>query len=297
MRLKEKTRENVAGYLFILPNLLGFITFILFPLLFSFVLIFTDWDYLQGFKGLVFVGLDNIKRLFHDEAVLLSLKHNVVFSIMTVPTAMGIGLLLASILNNKVYLKEMIRTLIFIPYMSSIVAVAVVWRIMYNSSEGPINAVLRAIGISHPPGWLASPDSALIAISIMTVWTYIGYVMILYMAGIQGISKDLYEAASIDGASAIKQFTNITVQMLKPTTFLIAVTLINGSLQIFGSVQVMTNGGPLESTKVMGLHIYELAFKMNQMSYASTVSWLLFLVIFLVTLVQWRTQKKWQDQF
>jgi len=297
MRLKEKTRENLAGYLFILPNLLGFSMFILFPLLFSLVLIFTNWDYLQGLKGLVFIGLDNVKRLIHDETVLLSLKHNVIFSVISVPAAMGIGLLLALLLNKHVYLKESIRTLIFLPYMSSLVAIAVVWRVMYNSSEGPINAVLRAIGISNPPGWLASPSWALISIIIMTVWTYIGYAMILYMAGLQGISKEIYEAASIDGATATRQFTNITIQMLKPTSFLIAVTLINASLQVFPSVQVMTNGGPLQSTTVLGLYIYSQAFELNHMSYSATVSWLLFLVIFLVTIVQWRTQKKWQDQY
>lgn len=297
MNLKEKTRENVAGYLFILPNLLGFSIFIFFPLLFSLILVFTDWNYLQGLKGLVFVGLDNIERLIHDENVFLSLKHNVIFSVITVSAAMAIGLGLASILNNYVYLKTWIRTLIFLPYMSSLVAVAVVWRVMFNSSEGPINAMLRALGLSDPPGWLASPDTALIAIMIMTIWTYVGYAMILYMAGLQGISKDLYEASSIDGASAFKQFTAITMQMLKPTTFLIAITLINSSLQVFAAVQVMTNGGPLQSTMVMSLYIYSQAFELNEMSYSATVSWLLFLVIFLVTLVQWRTQKKFQDQY
>ncbi|OPH59920.1 sugar ABC transporter permease [Paenibacillus ferrarius] len=297
MKLKEKTRENVAGYLFIFPNLLGFGFFILFPLLFSMILVFTDWNYLQGLKGLVFVGLDNIERLIHDKNVFLSLKHNVVFSVITVSVAIAIGLALAAILNNYVYLKTWIRTLIFLPYMSSLVAISVVWRVLFNSSEGPINALLRVAGISDPPGWLASPDYALMAIMIMTIWTYVGYAMILYMAGLQGISRELYEAASIDGASPFNQFTAITIQMLKPTTFLIAITLINSSLQVFAAVQVMTNGGPLQSTMVMSLYIYSQAFELNQMSYSATVSWLLFLVIFLVTLVQWRTQKKWQDQY
>ncbi|UKS26976.1 sugar ABC transporter permease [Paenibacillus sp. HWE-109] len=297
MNLKEKTRENVAGYLFIFPNLLGFGFFILFPLLFSMILVFTDWNYLQGLKGLVFVGLDNIERLIHDKNVFLSLKHNVVFSVITVSVAIAIGLALAAILNNYVYLKTWIRTLIFLPYMSSLVAISVVWRVLFNSSEGPINALLRVVGISDPPGWLASPDYALMAIMIMTIWTYVGYAMILYMAGLQGISRELYEAASIDGASPFNQFTAITIKMLKPTTFLIAITLINSSLQVFAAVQVMTNGGPLQSTMVMSLYIYSQAFELNQMSYSATVSWLLFLVIFLVTLVQWRTQKKWQDQY
>lgn len=297
MNLNERTKENFAGYLFILPNLLGFIVFILFPLLFSLILIFTDWDYLMGMKGLVFSGLDNIKKLMHDHTVFLALKHNIIFSIVTVPVSMLIGVLLAALLNKHVYLKQTIRTLIFLPYMSSLVAIAVVWRVLYNSSEGPINALLKSFGVMNPPGWLASPQWALVAIMIMTIWTYIGYAMILYMAGLQGISKELYEAASIDGATSVKQFTKVTLPMLKPTSFLIAITLINASLQIFASVQVMTNGGPLQSTQVLGLYIYSQAFELNKMSYSATVSWLLFLVIFMVTLVQWRTQKKWQDQY
>jgi multiple sugar transport system permease protein len=297
MRLSEKTKENAAGYLFILPNLLGFCVFILFPLLFSLVLIFTDWNYLKGLDGLVFTGLDNINKMLHDEMVFKSLMHNIIFSAVTVPITMIIALLFASVLNKHVFMKETLRTLIFLPYMSSLVAIAVVWRVLYNSQEGPINATLRAIGISNPPGWLASPDWALAGIIIMSVWASIGYAMILYMAGLQGISKDLYEAADIDGASTWKQFRYITVPMLKPTSFLIAVTLMISSFQVFASVQVMTNGGPLQSTSVLALYIYTQAFEFKHMSYAATVSWLLFLMIFAITIVQWRGQKKWQDQF
>lgn len=297
MRLTEKAKENAAGYLFILPTILGFCTFILFPLVFSFVLIFTDWNYLRGMQGLAFTGLDNIKQLLHDPVVFKSLKNNVMFSVVTVPSAMILGLLFAAVLNKNVYMKETIRTLIFLPYMSSLVAIAVVWRVLYNSSEGPINAALRSLGVENPPGWLASPDWALFGIMLMTVWASIGYAMVLYMAGLQGISKDLYEAADMDGASAVRRFFYITVPMLKPTTFLIMITLLISSFQVFASVQVMTNGGPLQSTTVLALYIYSQAFELKNMSYAATVSWLLFLVIFSITIFQWKSQKKWQDQF
>lgn len=297
MRWKEKTRENVAGYLFILPNLLGFCAFILLPLVFSLILIFTDWNYLKGLQGLTYTGLDNVIKLFHDAMVFKALTNNVIFSVVTVPAAMLGGLLLATMLNKYVFMKETLRTLVFLPYMSSLIAIAVVWRVMYNSSEGPINSVLRSLGVSNPPGWLASPDWSLIGIIIMTVWIYVGYAMVLYMAGLQGISKDYYEASEIDGANALKRFWHITVPLLKPTSFMIAITLVIASFQVFASVQIMTNGGPLNSTLVLALYIYTQAFELKQMSYASTVSWLLFIVIFIVTMVQWKGQKKWQDYY
>lgn len=295
--MSDKTKESVAGYLFILPNVLGFAVFILLPLLFSLVLVFTDWNYLKGMDGLTFSGLDNIKKLLHDEDLLKALKNNLIFSVVSVPAAMLIGLLLATGLNQFIYMKSLLRTLIFLPYMSSIVAISVVWRVLYHPSKGPINGFLTSVGIDSPPGWLTSPDWALFAIIIMAVWTYIGYAMVIYLAGLQGISRDLYEASSMDGASGLQKFMSITVPMLKPTTFLIAITLIIASFQVFASVQVMTNGGPMKSTVVMAMLIYTEAFEFKHMSYAATISWVLFLVIFVVTLIQWRGQKKWQDQY
>jgi multiple sugar transport system permease protein len=297
MKWSNRAKENVAGYLFILPNALGFAVFILLPLLFSLVLVFTDWNYMKGLEGLAFNGLTNIKKLLHDEVVLISLKNNLIFSAVSVPLAMIVGLLFAAALNRFVYMKSLIRTLIFLPYMSSLVAVSVVWRVLYNPSQGPINSFLVSIGVDHPPGWLSSPQYALFAVIAMTVWTYIGYAMVLYLAGLQGIPRELYEAAEIDGATGTQRFFSVTVPYLKPTSFLIAVTLVIASFQVFASVQVMTNGGPMKSTFVMALHIYTEAFEFKHMSYAATVSWVLFVVIFAVTMIQWKGQQKWQDQF
>lgn len=205
---------------------------------------------------------------------------------------MAIGLVIAVILNKFVYLKNFLRVLFFLPYVSSIVAISIVWSVMYNPANGPINGALRSLGVENLPGWLASPDWSLTAIIIMVVWTYTGYTMVLYMAGLQGVPKDLYEAASIDGATGVKSFFKITIPMLKPTSFLIAVTLIISTFQVFAAVAVMTKGGPLNSTMVLAYHIYVQAFQYYEMGYAAAMSWVLFLIIFVITMLQWREQKK-----
>jgi multiple sugar transport system permease protein len=292
-----KFRENLAGYLFILPNFSGYLIFILLPILFSLYLVFVDWEYLKGFAGIEWVGLDNFKALGSDPKFVKALKNNMVFTLVSVPGSIIIGLLFAVVLNKYVFFKQTLRTLIFLPYVSSLVAVSVIWSIMYRASDGPINQLLKSIGIDHPPGWLSSPNSALFAIIIMQVWVTIGYSMVIYLAGLQGISKDLYEASDIDGASKIRQFFQITIPMLTPTTFLVAITLIIGSFQIFGPVNIMTQGGPIDSTMVLSYHIYLLAFRFYKMGYAATVSWVLFAIIFVVTIIQWQSQKRWQQHF
>ncbi|MFD0681332.1 MULTISPECIES: carbohydrate ABC transporter permease [unclassified Paenibacillus] len=290
-------RENVAGYLFILPNLLGVTVFIVLPLVFSFFLIFTDWDYLKGLAGLSFAGASNIVKMWGDEYLIAALKNNFLFTALTVPASMVVGLTIAVILNQYVYLKSLLRTLFFLPYVSSLVVISIVWSVLYNPSKGPINGFLRTLGVEYPPGWLTSPDWALTAIIILVAWTYIGYTLVLYMAGLQGISKDLFEASAIDGANKLLQFWKITIPMLKPTSFLIAITLIISTFQVFAVINVMTHGGPLNSTMVISYHIYLQAFQYYKMGYAAALSWLLFIIIFIVTLIQWRGQKKWQQHF
>lgn len=292
-----KTREQVAGYLFILPNFLGYFVFVLVPILFSLYLVFVDWEYLKGFAGLHWVGLDNFRALASDHKFIQSLENNLIFTAISVPASMIIGLLLAVALNKYVYMRTVLRTIIFLPYMTSLAAVSVIWSIMYNSSSGPINAFLKSVGIAHPPGWLASPHSALYAIIIMSVWMTIGYTMIIYLAGLQGISKDMYEAADIDGASKARQLMQITVPMLTPTTFLILVTQLIWSFQIFAPVAIMTQGGPMDSTMVLSYHIYVEAFRYNNMGYAAAMSWVLFAIIFVITIIQWQGQKRWQNNF
>jgi len=294
---RHKLKEQVAGYLFILPNFLGVLFFVILPLLFSFMLIFADWDYLKGFAGLSFAGLDNLKKLINDDYLWKALKNNFILTGVTVPSAMAIGMVIAVLLNRHVYVKGALRTMFFLPYVSNLVAVSVVWSVLYNAQDGPINAFLRSVGIDNPPGWLGSTSWALPAIIVLVIWTYVGYTMVLYMAGLQGIPKDLYEAASIDGATGMRQFFKITVPMLQPTTFLIAVTLIISTFQVFAVVNVMTQGGPINSTMLIAYHIYLTAFQNYKMGYAAAMSWVLFVLIFSITLLQWRSQKKWQQHF
>jgi multiple sugar transport system permease protein len=294
---KHRYRDNLAGYLFVLPNFIGVLVFILVPLIISLVMVFMDWDYLQGMAGIQWVWLDNFLQLVHDELFWKSLENNVIFTGITVPAAMLLGLIIAVILNQFVYLKNFLRVLFFLPYVSSIVAISIVWSVLYNPTQGPINQFLKSLGVEQLPGWLASQHWALPAIMIMVVWTYTGYTMVLYMAGIQGISKDLYEAADIDGATKFRQFFNITMPMLKPTSFLIAVTLVIATFQVFAAVSVMTKGGPLNSTMVLSYYIYVQAFQYYKVGYAAAMSWVLFMIIFIITMIQWKAQKKWQDQF
>jgi len=222
-----------------------------------------------------------------------SMKNNLVYALITVPATMIISLLTAIGLNRGVFFKSGIRLMIFMPYISSIVAISIVWGVLYNPSQGPINAFLYSIGISDPPRWLASTDWALPAIIIMSIWAAIGYNMVIYLAGLQSIPRTLYEAAKIDGAGAFRSFQHITVPMLSPTTFFVLVTNIIYSFQVFAAIFIMTQGGPGTSTSVVTYYIYQVGFSFYDMGYASAMAWILFLIIFLITVIQWRGQKKW----
>jgi multiple sugar transport system permease protein len=285
--------DTLAGWSFILPSILGFSTLTVLPILLSLVISFTSWNFLDGLGGMKFIGFDNFKQLVSDKWFVDSLTNNLLFVIGTVPATIVLSLLTAIAINKGVFLKAPIRLMIFMPYVSSIVAVSIVWGTLYNPSIGPINSFLRSIGIADPPGWLSTSAWALPAIMIMTVWANIGYNMIIYLAGLQGISQDLYEAAKIDGANSMKSFFNITVPLLSPTTFFVLITSIIHSFQVFIAVFVMTKGGPGSSTTVLTYYAYRTGFDFYKMGYSSAMAWVLFLIIFVITYLQWQGQKKW----
>jgi multiple sugar transport system permease protein len=291
--LTRAHKEAIAGWLFILPCLIGFGLLTLVPILFSLVISFTDWNFLEGLKGIRFIGFENFIKMWSDKWFTDSLINNIVFTLITVPCTMILALLTAVILNDKTFLKSPIRLMIFLPYISSIVAVSVVWAILYSPSQGPINAFLRSVGITDPPGWLSDSTWALPSIIILTVWMNVGYNMIIYLAGLQGIPKALYEAARIDGAGPIKSFFKITVPMLSPTSFFVLITCIIQSFQVFAAIFIMTDGGPGTSTSVLTYYIYQAGFSFYDMGYASAMAWVLFLIVFAITIFQWRGQKKW----
>ncbi|XID96160.1 carbohydrate ABC transporter permease [Paenibacillaceae bacterium WGS1546] len=293
LKLSRRKKESLTGWLFILPSLGGFLVFTLIPVLLSLLLSFTSWNFLSGIGSIHFIGLDNYVRMWDDTRFIASLRNNALFTLAVVPSVMLLSLLAALALNRSVYLKSAIRLMIFMPYVSSIVAVSIVWGILLNPSQGPVNALLRSLGIADPPGWLASSAWALPAVILISVWINVGYNMIIYLAGLQGIPKDLYEAASIDGAGAYRQFRNVTLPMLSSTTFFVMITTIISSFQVFALVFILTQGGPGTATSVITFYIYQVAFSFYDMGYASAMAWVLFAAIMIITWIQWRRQNRW----
>lgn len=289
-RNKKKFKRNLTAYSFILPNFLGFAIFTLIPVIFACLLSFFNWD---GSNPITFAGIDNFKRLFTDTTFKIALKNTVVYSIATVPLTLVASLGIAVLLNKEIKGKNIFRTIFFFPYVASLVAVAVVWNMIFNPSMGVINNFLTSIGIANPPGWTSSTTWAMPVIVFVSIWKNLGYYMVIYLAALQGIPKDLYEAASIDGASSWKQFKNITLPMLTPTTFFVTIMLTISCFKVFDLVYMMTQGGPGRSTTVLVSHIYNTAFKEFSYGYSSAISMVLFAIVLVVTLIQFKGEKKW----
>lgn len=216
---KKKKKINIVPYLFIAPNFIGFLVFILIPVLASLIVSFTDFNIYKGFDGTQFVGLKNFADMFRDKWFQAALTNNVIYTLVTIPVLLGGSILLANILNDKVYCKTAIRVMVFVPYISSVVAISAIWMLILNPSQGILNNLLRNIGFTDPPGWLGDPHWALPAVIMIGIWMGLGYNTIIYMSGLQSVSKDLYEAARIDGASSAQMFFYVTVPMLRNTTF------------------------------------------------------------------------------
>jgi multiple sugar transport system permease protein len=286
-------RDDITGYLFLLPSLLGFIAFIAAPVVISLVLSFTQWDLVSGFQGIKFIGLENYLRMADDEWFVSSFRNNLFYTGLLVPVALGLGLYFATVLNDKIWMKQLLRTVFFTPYISNIVAVSVVWMALFHPGRGPINYFLRLIGIANPPLWLASDQWALPAITIIGIWINIGYNMVIYLAALQGVPRELYEACEIDGATGFHKFWRITFPLLSPTTFFLLITGIINSFKVFGPVNIITQGGPGTATTVLVYYMYTAAFRFYQMGYAAALAWVLFVMIFIITIIQWKGQKKW----
>ncbi|ETT48542.1 sugar ABC transporter permease [Paenibacillus sp. FSL P4-0338] len=289
---KQSFYDNIAGYLFIAPMLILTVTLVIIPILLSGVISFSNWNFVSGLDGFQFVGLDNYSRLVQDESFHRSLYNNLIM-IGVVPVAMFLALVLAVLINKATYFKTFFKVIYFMPFISSFVAIALLWRVLYHPNNGPINGFLRSIGFEHPPMWLADPKYALISVMIIMVWTSLGFNMVIYLAGLQNISRDLYEAADVDGASPLRQFFRITLPMLSPTSFFLLITGVVGSFKVFDLIMVLTGGGPAGSTSVIVYYLYEVAFVNLESGYASAMGIILLILILLVTLFQWVGQKKW----
>lgn len=291
-RLSLRNSETLAGVLFVSPMLIGVTVLVLLPILATFALSFADWNFVQGWDGLKWIGFDNFAKLLDDPAFVRSVRNNMIF-LLAVPVYMLVSMVLAILIDRYVYWKGFFKVAYFMPYISSIVAVAIVWQVLFQPSYGPINEMLKAIGIANPPKWIADPKFALYSIMMISVWVSIGFNLIIYIAGLQSIPRDLYEAADIDGANAWVKFARITFPLLSPTSFFLLVTGIISSFKVFDIIAVMTQGGPIGSTSMMVWYLYEQAFNNLKIGYASSVSVVLFAFVMIITAGQWIAQKKW----
>jgi multiple sugar transport system permease protein len=251
---------------------------------------FTKWDLLTPPK---WIGLGNYQTMFFDTPLFWkTLTNALYYTLLYVPGAVILPLFVAVLMNQRLRGVTFYRSVYFLPVVTSTVAVALVWQWLYNPEFGPINYVLDLVGIKGP-AWIASPQWAMPALVLMSVWQVIGYNMVIYLAGLQGIPEEFYEAAAIDGATRLRQFFHITVPLISPTTFFILIVSIIGSLQVFEQTYILTDGGPAYATLTIAFYIYQQAFQFFKMGFGAALSYVLFVIILLLTLVQFWVQKRW----
>jgi multiple sugar transport system permease protein len=286
-----RTKKNSLWVLLFLgPSLIGFLLFIVVPIVYSLFISFNSWDLLTPMK---FIGIKNYIDLMHDVDFWHALKNTITFIIGYLPFVIVIGLAIALLLNSKLKFKTFFRGMYFMPVVTSWVAVSLIFKWLLNGQYGLINYFLGLLHITGP-NWLTDPKTAMIAIIITSVWKDIGFIMVLYLGGLQNVSISLYEASALDGAGRWQQFLNITLPGLKNTTFFVLMISLINSFQVFDQVNIMTAGGPGDATNVLVQNIYNSAFNFFEMGYAAAMSWVLFLIIFIVSVVQMWGEKKGQ---
>jgi ABC-type sugar transport system permease subunit len=284
-RARGKSRRATGAALgFLAPSLLHLTVFVLTPIVFAGYLSVHRWDVVVSDKP--FVGLDNFRELFSDESFLNALKNTLLYT-LNVPVSMVLALTVALMMNRRVKGIALLRALYFLPSVTSFVAIALVWMWIYHPTFGVANFLLHLVGLA-PSAWLNSTNTAMISVVIFSIWLGLGYQMIIFLAGLQGIPEELHDAARIDGSGSWNRFWHITLPLLKPTTFFILITSLISSFQVFTSIYVMTAGGPVGSTDVIVYHIYQSAWEQLRMGYASAMSWVLFVIIVIATWIQFR---------
>jgi len=289
--LKSSTKETLAAYGFLMPNLIGFLIFTSIPVFASLVLSFVRWDLLSPAQ---FVGLHNFAELFQD-SYFWYYCYNTVYLMLAIPISMAGSLILALALNQKLKGIVVFRTVYFLPTLCAGVAIYMLWRYIYNPEFGIFNNLIakfgQIIGIKlQGPNWLTDEAWAKPALMIMGVWQTVGgYNMILYLAALQGVPRDLYDAAEVDGANGLQKFWAVTWPQISPTTFFIAIMSLIGGFQAgFDPAYIMTGGGPNGATTTIMYYIYNYAFVWHKMGYAAAIAWVLFVIVFMCTLIQWR---------
>lgn len=292
--LSRVAKRNLVAYSFILPNFLGFCIFTLVPMIFAFALAFMNWD---GSNPVSFAGLSNFTRLVDDTFFKAALKNTIIYCIGTVPLTMVASLALAIVLNQKVIGRGVFRTLSFFPYVASLVAITAVWKMLFHPSKGPINNLLFnlfKVPQDKLPQWFTG-SLVLLSMILFSVWKYMGYYMVIYLAGLQGISSELYEAASLDGANTWNKFRYITWPQLSSTTFFVVVMLTINCFKVYDIAIMLAGGGSGElttSSTVLVYYIYQKAFIDWDLGYSSAVAMVLFVLVLIVTLIQFKGQSE-----
>jgi len=290
---KRILRNTAIAYTLLLPALLILIVFFYLPITYVLQLSFFDWDMISPHR--TFVGIDNYRRVLDPASPFwASLMRTVQYGVIYVPCSLGLGLILALALTSVRRLRAFFQTLYFIPSVTSIAVISVVWSFLYNPQVGPINRFLLFMGVphSHLPTWLNNPALALPSLAIMGVWQTLGFITLLLIAGIKNIPETYYDAASVDGANILQKFVRITLPLLSPVLFFVTFMLIINSFKVFGAVAIMTQGRPLGSTNVVLYLIYRYAFQFFDSGFATTASWLVFLIVFLLAVLQMKLGEK-----
>lgn len=292
--ISREAKRDLVAYSFIAPNFIGFAVFTLIPIVFAFLLAFMDWD---GSNAVSFVGLSNFKRLPSDTFFTAALRNTLLYCVGTVPLTMIASLALAIVLNQKIRARGIFRTVAFFPYVASLVAITAVWSMIFHPSKGPVNYLLLTlfkVPQSSLPKWF-SGGLVLITLILFSVWKYMGYYMVIYLAGLQGISAELYEAGSLDGANTWQKFKYITWPQLRSTTFFVVVMLTINCFKVYDIAVMLAGGGDGKlstSATVLVYYIYQNAFNYWDLGYSSAIAMVLFVLVLAITLIQFRYEKK-----
>ena len=288
--ISRSDRQNLLkGLAFLSPWIVGFVMFTLVPIILSAYYSVSDYSLLQP---PLYRGLENYRTLFHDPDFWKALRVTFAYAAVALPATMLIALALAMLLNVKIAGLSIYRTIIFLPSLVPAVAGAMVWLWMFNTKLGLINNVLMKLGVSDPPGWLTTETWALPAIILMSFWG-VGNTVVIYLAGLQDVPRELYEAADLDGANAWQKITNVTLPMLSPVIFFNLIMAIIGTLQNFAGPFIMTGGGPLKATYFYTIYLYENAFTYLKMGYASSQAWVQLVLVLILTAIAFWSSKKW----
>lgn len=285
--------ESIAGYVFLLPNFIGFIVFMLFPILFAFYIMLTDWSLTNTPQ---FVGLKNFETMLNDRLFWKSLLNSFYYTAFSVPITIFLAFWLALALNRKMRGIVFFRTVYFLPQVTLIVAAATIWKWIYQPEIGLINYFLGLVGIQGP-NWIYSTDWAMPSVIIMSIWLNIGFPMLILLAGLQGIPEEYYEAAAIDGAGGWQHIRYVTLPMLSSAIFFVLVTTLISAFQSFDQFFILTQGGPANATTPLTLYIFNNAFKFLKMGYGAALAVVLFGIVFVITLIQWFLAKRWAYGF